>query len=99
MYVGTSDGVSVIDINTLEVLSFDDPSAEKLFRVRDFLEFEGQVYVITYNTGIHKLQQKRNQWDLLKVNDHTFIYSFLWIMTASSAVTKSILPGTAFPNI
>lgn len=72
MYVGTSDGVSRVNINTFEVLSFDHPSMDALFRVMDFFEYKEQVYVITYRTGLHKIDEHDN---LVQVNDHTFIYS------------------------
>ena len=75
MFVGTSDGVSIIDINTYKVISLDLPLEEKLFRVQDFFEYNGQVYVATYNSGIYRIQNKNSQAMLVKVNDHKFIYS------------------------
>lgn len=74
MFVGTSHGVSRIDVETLEVFSYEVPTevpAEVLFRVRDFIEVEGQLYVITYRTGIYRIEGPQ----LVKVNDHHFIYS------------------------
>ncbi|MCC8360660.1 sensor histidine kinase [Salinimicrobium sediminilitoris] len=75
MYVGTSDGVSIIDINTFNVLPLDTPPVDELFRITGFFEHEKQIYVATYNSGLYKIQTKNNRTNLLKVNDHTFIYS------------------------
>ena len=61
MFVGTSDGVSIIDINTYKVISLDLPLEEKLFRVQDFFEYRGQVYVATYNSGIYRIQNKNSR--------------------------------------
>lgn len=77
MYVGTSDGISVIDINTYKVSSFSIPATNELFRIRNFFEYQNQVYVVSYRSGIYKLQNRDNKFDLVKVNDQKFIYSVL----------------------
>lgn len=75
MYVGTSNGVSIIDINTFKVLSLNKQPNNGLFRVQDFFEYKNQVYVVTYNSGIFKILKKNNQNALVKVNSHKYIYS------------------------
>ena len=75
MYIGTSDGVSRIDINTLEVDSWEVPVENELLRIVGFFEYEEQVHVATYNTGIYKLSNEEDYSRLLKVNDHQYIYS------------------------
>ena len=77
MYVGTSDGVSVIDVSTFKGVALNNQSTNELFRVQDFFEYKDQIYVVTYNTGIYKIRDKNNQKGLVKVNDHQFIYSVL----------------------
>ncbi|WP_037319060.1 histidine kinase [Salegentibacter sp. Hel_I_6] len=77
MYVGTSNGVSIIDINTFEINALNTPPGRELFRVQDFLEYENQIYVVTYRSGIFKILNKDDQTELVKVNDHKFIYSVL----------------------
>lgn len=77
MYVGTSDGVSVIDVNTLEVHSFKPPNATELVRVRDFFRYKEQTFMVTYNSGIYKFSENKANLELVKVNDHRFIYSIL----------------------
>lgn len=75
MYVGTSDGVSIIDINSFQVLSLKTPLEKELFRVQDFFEYRKQIYVVTYNSGIFKIEEEIGKPGLKKVNDHKFIYS------------------------
>ncbi|MGA8854598.1 MAG: two-component regulator propeller domain-containing protein, partial [Christiangramia sp.] len=75
MYVGTSDGVSKIDITTFEIESWSVPAEDELIRINGFFESKGQVYVGTYNTGIYKLTEEQNQTRLVKVNDHKNIYA------------------------
>lgn len=77
MYVGTSDGVSLIDINTFEIHSLNNPPDDQLFRVQGFFEYGTEVYVVTYNSGVYKIIHERNPPILDKVNDHKFIYSAL----------------------
>ena len=77
LYVGTSDGISLIDINSLKVLSPKTPPGNEPFRVQDFFEYEKQIYAVTYSSGIFKILNKDNQSTLVKLNDHKFIYSVL----------------------
>lgn len=75
MYVGTSDGISVIDINTFEVQTLDHSSNNELFRISDFFKFRNEIYGATYRSGIYKILNKENNSRLVKVNDHKFVYS------------------------
>ena len=77
MFVGTSDGVSMININTHEVNSPNIPGKDELFRVQDFFEYQSEIYVVTYNSGIFKIENKNRQAELVKVNDRKNIYSVL----------------------
>jgi len=77
MYVGTSNGFSIMDINTLQVLSFNPPTGNDLFRITDFFEYGNEIYLVSYNTGIFKIQEKNGQKHIVKVNDHKNIYSIL----------------------
>ncbi len=77
MFVGTSNGVSIIEINTLEVHSLSKPSNPELFRVQDFFQYKDQIYVVTYNSGIFKILNTKDQKTLIKVNNHKYIYSIL----------------------
>ena len=75
MFVGTSNGVSMIDINTFKVLSLNKQSNNELFRVQNFFEYKNQIYVVTYNSGVFKILIKNDQKALVKVNNHKYIYS------------------------
>ena len=75
MYVGTSDGVSIIDINSFKVHSLNDPERNALLRVRNFFEYRKQIYVATYRSGLYTIVTREDEMALVKVNDRTFIYS------------------------
>jgi len=77
MFVGTSNGVSIIDINTIEVLALNKPLNNELFRVQDFFEYKNLIYVVTYNSGIYKIVNQNEQKALVKVDNHKYIYSIL----------------------
>ncbi|WZL89796.1 histidine kinase [Salinimicrobium sp. 3283s] len=78
VYVGTSDGVSMIDINTFEVVSMENPPGNTLFRVQNFISYNKEIYVVTYNSGIFRIDWQKAGVALVKVSDHRFIYS-VWI--------------------
>ncbi|MFV8226584.1 histidine kinase [Christiangramia aquimixticola] len=77
MFVGTSNGVSVVDINTFEATSFSIPDTENLFRVQDFFLYQDNVYVATYNSGVFKISDSNDPSSLIKVNKQTNIYSVI----------------------
>ncbi|HEY9221276.1 MAG TPA: histidine kinase [Lutibacter sp.] len=77
MFVGTSNGVSIIDVNTFKVLSLNKQSNKELFRVQDFFEYKNQIYVATYNSGIFKILNKNDKNAIVKINNHKYIYSIL----------------------
>lgn len=77
MFVGTSNGVSVIDIHTLKVVSVKQYATKEPFRVHNFFEYKNQIYATTYNSGIFKIIDKNNQIALVKMNNHKYIYSNL----------------------
>ncbi|SDS10026.1 hypothetical protein SAMN04487764_1452 [Gillisia sp. Hel1_33_143] len=77
MLVGTSDGVSIIDVNTLKISSLKPATSTTLFRVQDFLEYQNELFVITYNSGVFKIVTENEQKKLIKVNNHKYNYSIL----------------------
>lgn len=77
MYVGSSNGISLVDINTHEILASLTPAGNELFRIQDFFEYQEEIYVATYNSGIFKIRHKNKQASLVKVNEHKYIYSVL----------------------
>jgi len=74
MYVGTSDGVSVVDIKTNEIVS-SKGIENQLFRVSSFFEFNNHIYCTTYNSGIYKITVFKENIVLSKMSNHKFIYS------------------------
>jgi len=77
LYVGTSDGVSLIDINTYKVVPLSTKPNNELFRIQDFFEFKDQIYVVTYSSGIFKIIDRNDKKILVEVNKHKFNYSVL----------------------
>ena len=75
MFVGTSDGLSIVNIDNLEIWSLNDPSKNELFRVSGFFEFRGKIYVATYRSGIYRIDFPNGQPALKELHDYRFIYS------------------------
>src|SRR5690606_31093662 len=40
-------------------------------------QYQNEVYVVTYNSGVFKIVGEKLQQSLVKVNDHKYIYSVL----------------------
>ncbi|APU68772.1 hypothetical protein C723_2089 [Christiangramia flava JLT2011] len=75
MYVGTSDGVSRINIKNYKVSSWDYSETDDLFRVSGFFEYKDQLYLTTYKTGVYSVAEDENTLRLKKINDRKPIYS------------------------
>ena len=58
IYVGTSDGVSRIDINNLQINSWKYSETSDLFRVSGFFEYKEELYVTSDKTGIYRVKKK-----------------------------------------
>jgi len=74
MYIGTSDGVSVVDTNNYQTFSAR-PDENKLFRVSSFFEHNHQIYCTTYNSGIYQINVDSDKLSLKKINNHQYIYA------------------------
>ena len=77
VYVGTSNGVSIIDISDYKITSLKLKSQKELFRVQDFFEFNKEIYVVTYNSGIFKISNINHNPELIKIRDDKNIYSVM----------------------
>lgn len=75
LYVGTSDGISVINTRTKEIVaSFTTPGSE-LMRVHDFFEYREDVFATTYSSGIYKISKIGNELNMEQIHDHRYIYA------------------------
>ncbi|HKJ47803.1 MAG TPA: two-component regulator propeller domain-containing protein, partial [Christiangramia sp.] len=75
MFIGTSHGVSIINLKSFKVFTPEAPTRDELFRVTGFFEYQGQVHVVTYRTGIYKIDLDKKNATLEKLSSHEFIYS------------------------
>ncbi|HZW76704.1 MAG TPA: histidine kinase [Flavobacteriaceae bacterium] len=74
LYVGTSDGFSIVNINSKEVAySFRLPGKYQL-RVHSFFDLNNHIYVITYNTGIFKISMQNDTFKVERVNGKAPFY-------------------------
>lgn len=74
MYVGTSDGVSVVDIDNFQIFS-SKPAENKFFRVSSFFEYDAKIYCTTYNSGTYQVVIDSDKISLIKINNNQYIYS------------------------
>lgn len=73
MYVGSSDGVSVIDVDNLKIISAK-PNIKQPYRVTSFFEYKGEVYCTSYNTGAHQVVVKGDSLQLIPLADKSINY-------------------------
>ena len=74
MYVGTSNGVSVVDIDNFQIFS-SKPTENKLFRVSSFFEYDAKIYCTTYNSGTYQVAIDSDKVSLTKINNNQYIYA------------------------
>lgn len=75
LYIGTSNGVSIVSTASKKVIASTKATTDEVIRSSGFFEFNKEVYVTTYSSGIFKLSRKGNHVDLQKISDHSFIYA------------------------
>ncbi len=69
LYVGTQNGVSIINTKTKAVQSFKE--SEQKLQVMDFFEHKGKIYFITFTTGSYRIDRN----GIFKVNDDKAFFS------------------------
>lgn len=60
IYVGTHDGVSIIDIKTFKIsnLKIKEPKFGN-FQIMDFLKINNIIYILTYRDGVWKIENNK----------------------------------------
>ncbi|GGE09223.1 histidine kinase [Psychroflexus salis] len=71
LYVGTQNGLSIINTNTKQLKTFKEEDAR--LQVMDFFEFDNKVYFITYNTGSFRIEPNK----IKQVNDDKSFFSVM----------------------
>lgn len=61
MYVGTEQGVSIIDINTNSVFTPEVPDHKEDFISLSFFEYKGEVYFSTIFEGLFKIDESKEK--------------------------------------
>lgn len=69
LYVGTQNGVSVVNTQTKQLKTFKGDGVR--LQAMDFFEYAGTVYFITYTTGSYKIQED----GIIKINDDKAFFS------------------------
>lgn len=69
LYVGTKDGLSVINTSTLLIKNYT--IFKEKIQVMDFFEYEAITYAVTYQSGTFKIKND----DLFKVNEEKEFFS------------------------
>jgi hypothetical protein len=77
LYVGTSDGLSIINLSDeSEIKSIDpNPDQGELFIVQDFIEIDDVIYVVSYDSGIYKVNTLNDSIKLEKIWEGEQLYA------------------------
>ncbi|MDB0601765.1 histidine kinase [Tenacibaculum maritimum] len=67
VFIGTKNGLSVIDINSKEIKNVTD-KADNSFQIMDFFSYKNEVYIQTYRSGLWKYDEVKNQLVFLHHN-------------------------------
>ena len=74
MYVGTEQGVSIIDINTNKVVTPKMPSHKEDFICISFFEYDGEVYFTSIFDGLYKIDESGKYPKIIPVILHKNTY-------------------------
>ena len=74
LYIGTSDGISILNINEKKIISSYKPDEHKPFRVSGFLKDQNSIIALTYASGIYRISEKNHQFSYEKISEIHPIY-------------------------
>jgi hypothetical protein len=66
--VGTSNGLSIIDINSNKIFNFYNTDKKEPFQVMAFFNYKGDVYCTTYRSGVFKVDLDKPKLSFLSKN-------------------------------
>lgn len=69
VYVGTAVGLSLI-VNDEVIANLKHPKTNGKLQIQDFFEFEGETYIVTFRSGVFRIDYSENKPKLLKVKDY-----------------------------
>ncbi|AZQ43718.1 sensor histidine kinase [Nonlabens ponticola] len=77
LYIGTSNGIAVVDLaDVASVKSIKpNPKLDEPFIVQDFMVINDAVYVLSYSNGIYKIDTSEEQLQLEQVWNEKYLYS------------------------
>lgn len=76
VFIGTENGLSIIDINTHEVIGIQESITDNpQSYVSGFFSHKGYLYYSTYGIGIFRLNPEEEYPTIEKISDHKLIYA------------------------
>lgn len=72
-YVGTEDGLGVIHNDSITNFTRIDP--DKKLQVQDFFEYDGELYIVTFRSGLLKLTTNNGRTKLKKIRDYKHAFA------------------------
>lgn len=77
LYVGTSDGVAIINIKNGKLVKNLKPKIpfKDSFRIQDFFLIENEVYAVSYLQGVFKVQEYGATFNLFQITDAKELYA------------------------
>lgn len=76
IYVGTTNGLSIIDIQTDRVVSVTDSQSDHPQNfISGFFTHEGKIYYSTFGNGTYQIIQTDGEFGVKKLHSHNLVYS------------------------
>jgi hypothetical protein len=66
--VGTSNGLTIIDINSNKFFNFYNIDTKEPFQIMGFFDYKGEVYCTTYRSGVFKVDLDKHKLTFLSKN-------------------------------
>lgn len=76
LFVGSSNGIAVVDLSNNSVSKVTSiPNTKGLFRILDFIVYRQKIYAVSYQHGVYLLNFKDQNLSIVKVLDIPFLYA------------------------
>jgi len=77
LYVGTSDGIAIIDLDDVDKVQALRPSlpVQQKFQVQDFFTVGSTVYAVSYAHGIYKIEEREKETVLSLITRELNLYA------------------------
>lgn len=86
LFIGTEDGLNIIDVNTKKIENYKPKSEYEKFQIMDFFEYKGVVYIQNFREGLWKYEELSKELNSIESSLLASTFSILKLKNASTVI-------------